>query len=659
MKTIILSKLELTNFKKFKELVVEFGPDTVISGGNRTGKSTIFDAFKWLLFGVDSRGSSDFSIKTLVNGSPIPQIPHGVRGTFFIDGSQLILERVLTESWVKKAGAAQKVFEGHTTAYFVGVDNPVKAGEYAARVSEIIDGFVFKLVTDPRFFSNLHWTKQREQLILMAGEISKGDIIKDDFKLHTFIESLNGQSLADFKNTISFKIKEIEKELEKIPVKLEQTIKLRPEDRDWNAIELEIKALEGELKMIEEQEMNLNSKALEINKFNSGITEKIGNLERQKSVVLNARRIETMKIADKENEKLNEYYSKQSAIESKYSSLRSQVANINSSINERKALIKKLESEVGELRVQYSETSSKVHIQKDGCLVCPLFGHECTDKTAVQKEGEAYVRSSEEFNRKKASILEDIRTNGVSIAGKINVAKQELAVYESKLSEMTSEIESHRTALESVNGIISSFVKATPEQVNADSIAEIIDINNKIAALKGEYKTMDTQAEKADKSAIRSKINSLSIDLSIKSMIEKSIKEEGILKERESQLEVALADLKGKVFLAEKYEANEMAEVESRVNSMFSVVKFNLFKHFNNGTSEPWCNITVAGVPYSDVNTADQVNAGIDIINTLSKYYGVTAPIFIDNAEGVDEIIGTNSQIVRLVVRKGQSLNIL
>lgn len=68
MSTITLKSLLLVNFKGVRELRLDFTQQvTVISGENGTGKTTIFDAFHWLLFGKDSTGRSDsnFNIKTI------------------------------------------------------------------------------------------------------------------------------------------------------------------------------------------------------------------------------------------------------------------------------------------------------------------------------------------------------------------------------------------------------------------------------------------------------------------------------------------------------------------------------------------------------------------------------------------------------------------
>ena len=54
-----------------------------------------------------------------------------------------------------------------------------------------------------------------------------------------------------------------------------------------------------------------------------------------------------------------------------------------------------------------------------------------------------------------------------------------------------------------------------------------------------------------------------------------------------------------------------------------------------------------------DANNAAKINSGVEIINVLSEYYGVLAPIFIDNAEAVTKFTETKAQVIKLIVAKG------
>ena len=87
---IVLKSLHLVNFKGARDLELSFSPGTsLVKGDNGTGKTTVFDAFTWLLFGKDStqRSDSNFNIKTLDSqGNPILKQEHSVTALLMVDG---------------------------------------------------------------------------------------------------------------------------------------------------------------------------------------------------------------------------------------------------------------------------------------------------------------------------------------------------------------------------------------------------------------------------------------------------------------------------------------------------------------------------------------------------------------------------------------------
>lgn len=120
-KEIKLLKLELRNFKGIKHFILDTqGENVKVYGDNATGKTTLFDAFIWLLFDKDSQNKKDFQIKTLTKeNKPISGLNHEVSGLFLVDGAELSLKKVYSEKWTKKRSSAEAVFSGHTTDYFI------------------------------------------------------------------------------------------------------------------------------------------------------------------------------------------------------------------------------------------------------------------------------------------------------------------------------------------------------------------------------------------------------------------------------------------------------------------------------------------------------------------------------------------------------------
>src|SRR5690606_9499267 len=118
---IKLDQLVLRNFKGIRSFTLDAsGANVNVYGDNATGKTTLFDAWNWLLFDKDSENKKEFEIKTLnTDGSPIHNLDHEIEGTLVIDGNPATLKKVYREKWTKKRGAVRAEFTGHTTEYFI------------------------------------------------------------------------------------------------------------------------------------------------------------------------------------------------------------------------------------------------------------------------------------------------------------------------------------------------------------------------------------------------------------------------------------------------------------------------------------------------------------------------------------------------------------
>lgn len=115
-------------------------------------------------------------------------------------------------------------------------------------------------------------------------------------------------------------------------------------------------------------------------------------------------------------------------------------------------------------------------------------------------------------------------------------------------------------------------------------------------------------------------------------------------------LEETIAKIEKRLFEIEEFTRFKAKFLEESINSHFRLASFRLFREQNNGGLEDRCDACCGGIPWSGLNNAARVNLGIDIINTLSRHYGVSVPLFIDNAEAVTNLERSNAQVIRLVV---------
>ncbi|WP_339063597.1 hypothetical protein [Tepidibacillus marianensis] len=123
------------------------------------------------------------------------------------------------------------------------------------------------------------------------------------------------------------------------------------------------------------------------------------------------------------------------------------------------------------------------------------------------------------------------------------------------------------------------------------------------------------------------------------------------LKQQEKNLAAEYEQLEQELFLTEEFIRTKVNLLEEKINSKFKFARFKLFETQINGGLAEVCETTFNGVPYSSgLNNAARINVGLDIINTLSEHYGISAPIFIDNAEAVTSLNETKGQQICLVV---------
>ena len=217
---IRINKLTLQNFKGIKSLVINAdGKSLDIFGDNATGKTTVFDAFTWLLFNKDSLGRADFGIKTQDhNGNVIHNLEHSVECELAIDNSILTLKKVYAEKWTKKRGSAEAEFTGHETKYFVN-EVPTTKKEYEQKIADVIDEELFKIITNPLYFNeHLKWQERRAILLnLCGGDINDADIIANTPQFSPLLEELKGRTVQEYKKIVQSKQTAINDELKAIP----------------------------------------------------------------------------------------------------------------------------------------------------------------------------------------------------------------------------------------------------------------------------------------------------------------------------------------------------------------------------------------------------------------------------------------------------------
>lgn len=653
MKKIELLVLKLRDFKGTKDVEIQLDGESVkVYGDNGTGKTTVFDAFLWLLFDKDSNNRKDFAIKSLNDdGSEKHNLEHTVEAILRIEGSEISLKKVYKEKWQAKRGTAKKTFTGHDILYYID-EVPVKKKEYVSKIESIVDEETFKLLTSPTYFNEqVHWQDKRNLLIDICGDISDEDVISSNTELSKLSELLNGKSMEDMKKIIAAKKKSINDDLEMIPVRIDEINKMIPdESEDFGTVRLNLTLVEKEINELNEQKMNIKSggSVFEIQRNIQEIAIKMDQLKR-----------------DIESDSINEVHKLQvrcqeatgnvQIVESEIKNKRYEMDSIHQKMNYTTADINRCDIELNSLREQFKRINEESFTHNQECE-CPTCGQSLPgDKLkAAREEAEA------SFNANKSELLLKIREQGQRLGAEKDKLVNDLAKQNEELETQTNLLQPLDERLENAKKELAKYSKKFEEAKN--SVPDLIE-NGKYKELLASQQHFNTKlkehqefAEEAMRDIEKEIINKRSEWNNIQSKLGqyanvKDLKERIIeLEDKQLQLAREYEKLEQTTFLIEEFTRTKVNMLTERINSKFKYARFKLFETQINGGLSETCQCTVGGVPYSSLNNASRINSGIDIINAISAHVGVSAPIFIDNSESVTEFIEVDSQMINLIV---------
>lgn len=597
---IKIKTLKLENFKGIKDLTIDFKDTTNIYGDNAVGKTTIFDAYSWLLWDKDSLNRKDFAIKPYdKNGEEVHNLESVVEGDFAFDDTDLNLKKIYKEVWTKKRGSTQAEFTGHTTDYYIN-SVPVKKKEYNERIESVLSEDNFNLLSNPLYFNQfLVKTERREILLSLIEDVKPEDIIAKNKDLKEL--DLETYTVDELKKIAKDAARKINKDIESIPARIDELDKSKIHDIDFDALEFRKRSTLPAIKEIDENLADASKMAEGMTE----ITEKITELQKEKSDL---------------SEK---YQNKCFEINLKNKNVLLEKEHDKLALEEAKKNIEKLKDLVEKAREEWQEVHKE---QYQGDFKCPTCGQDLLP--------DQIEKTMANFNKKKSEKLASIEEKAKDLKIRIEECEKLIAIYEVKeykeedlptepirLQEIDQELDEAKEKLSDFSLDDKRGLLEKKESLNAD----LEEINKKLS-LQGQNEKIDER-----------------------------IKE---LESREKELAKLYEEQQRIIYLCEEYTKAYVDLVSDKINDSFDLVKFKLFENQINGGITETCEATFKGVPYSDLNNAAKINAGLDVINSLSDKLDLKVPIFIDNAESVNELIKTDTQLVRLVVSKDKELRI-
>lgn len=667
MKRITLLSMDIQNFKGCTGRTIDFSDKTKICGANATGKTTIFDAFTFLLFNRDSLGSSDFDIRPLdADGKMIDNIEISVKARISVDDEEFEFKKVQKQKWVKKRGTDSREFQGNINEFEIN-GYPKSQKEFKEFISEIVDEDVFNLITNPAAFNSLPWKKQRETLMEFVENFSDVEIAETfGDKYAKLIPELKCAKTDDILKKYTKAKNSLNKDAVEIPARIDEVSK-QLVIADIGALEVEKAAKEAELSKVEADLSGGNGKTGEINSK----LEEIMNLKFHLSEIQNKA---NQKLLDDSSSIREEVAKKREVAEN----LQRELSELRSSGRTVQAEYQAHENDVKRLLNDWKAEKAKTFPEfvpfeplSDSATVCPTCGQELPEdvkkKNIADYEARKQARE-DDYNKRKADFeadhekkLADITKAGSDAAKLRDEAKDKWGTFESAVKTYEQKIEEAKR----VYGEEKSKLDKIPKVADISNNAEYKATNEKISALEKEIAELssvvsDNAELEAKKSILKDEIAEIAgkILAADNSKVKERIAE---LEAEQKEVGQKIANQEMMIDLVEDFIRTKMNMISEKINEMFKIVSFKLFSEQINGGLKETCECTVNGVPLSSLNNGHRIVAGLDIIHSLSNLYGVSCPIFVDNAESINDfnVPEMDAQMIYLTVTDDKELKVM
>ena len=637
---IILNGLRINHFKGIKALDISFSLTTNIYGDNATGKTSVMDAFLWLLFGKDSTDRTAFEVKHISPNGNGSRKDVEVEGELMVDHRPVTLKRIFREKWVKKRGSATSEFAGHETILFYN-EVPVSLRQYQDKIAAICGEDTFKMLTNPYYFPSLNWKVQRNILFeISGGDVPDKLIASGNREFEALLNELTGKTLEEYRKQVANQKRRINEELELIPARIDEVQRNLPETINWSDIEKQIETVESNINDVEDALVNKSRAYEAAYKEKEAIQHKLHEARNKLSALIAKSEMESTRQSHEAQTRRDNLLREKQRFEN-------HISDLNDAITSWEKKTAQVDSEMKDLRQKYYDVqATKFELDPDE-VVCPACKRPLDDMEGKQQ------KLMEDFNRNKSHKLEKIQAEGKAL-------KQQKEEIESRLDDQNLELKKARSGLQKVIETIATIPDDRPAQMRHEDIPGYRETKDWIARLQAEYDkpiaSPDLDDLRYKKSTLVKRLEELNAMLSLREQIRKGNNRIGELEHQQQKLAQEVARLEKIEFTIQNFERAKVEAIEKKVNSMFEITQWKLFEQQINGAEVPTCKATHKEVPYADLNSAAKANVGLDIINTLSKYYGVTAPIFFDNREGVNHLIDTPSQLINLIVTKDPEL---
>mgnify|MGYP002797417803 FL=1 len=632
-----LLNLTLDNFKGTKHYSLDLpnGCSAAVYGENGTGKTTLADAWCWLLFGVDSKGQSDsknggFQVATKETSG----LDYSVSATIEVDGRVHILRRVYREDFSRKNGESEKGQAKNHTDYYLD-DTPLKTKkQYDAFIDTLFPSReIGRALTIPSYFpGELEPNARRELLLkLFAPEITEDSVIERHPELARLRTYKDYKTVEQYRDWAKAQRTAVNKELDSIPGRIDEANLAKREDIPTPEDEAVFQRLQAEKAKL----------AMKISAARNGSD--AADAQRRKGEA-------EAQLARKKAEYMGKFLHANDSLNADAQALRKEISDKERDLfllkrknEERVLFMENIRKEIKRLGGEWQEWQEKCF--DESSTICPTCGQPLPPEQAQEAREKFNLARSGEIARIEEKGLK-LREQNEKDAAIIKAERQEIAAAKQELEALHEKLDKLAAAI-----VTPPPFERTEEYQSI--IKHIQGIEQEIALYKAkDGKKLEPLLEKEE--IIQQQLDELArkkLNAEANQQQEQRIRD---LLAKQKELNLQLPTLDDGLALAARFIRLRAMDLEKDINSRFEVVRWKLFDIQVNGGVKTCCeamadNNNGVFVEYSsNLNDGRRIQAGVDIINAITKATGVTAPIWIDGAGELTKKLNTQSQCVRL-----------
>lgn len=620
MKKIEFNKLIIKNFRNIKELEIDFNSNTTeIIGENGLGKTNTLSAITWCLFGKNIDDNKQFAISPIINGvednSLLTTVKMVLNGTYVVERSYKDRKTSLRTGWI---------IDGKENLVNITQTNYSKELE-----EQLVNEETFKSLSNITYVPNLNWKDLKKLIFDLIGDIKDDEVlIRDNFTLiEQYVRKFGIEQaqklLKETDTQLKDDIKRLETEYQTLKATKEKYVADETENQKLVArkeeIEKQLYDYETNIKALQEKILEYNNKQTEIERLKL----ELNRLNNQLIYCKNA--ISEYDDLYKQNSFNAELLREKEVKEKQY-----EIDDLERQIQQNDTIIVEQQKELERIKEQGNNLKQKeIKIENETCSTCGQRLPEEKIQETLNKLKEQQISQLQELKNKYDSLqasaklleekkeklieeqkncikqLEEIKNKGYEVIDETEKQKKIRILKEEKELEVKE--------LESKFNSLSSEINAKTLEFNSLEKPVIVEDDN--LPLKLELNEIN------DKLATTITLNKLNEDV------------ESALKELNSKKGMMSLN-KEKINEVIKFNNVKADLLQKKVRSYFEIVNFRTKEFTIDGQEVETFKITNSdGVEFKEVNTAQKIQLGLDLLKGIMKAKEIYTPVIIDGVE--------------------------